>query len=97
VREFNDDHGNSWTATVSVRKGLDYKGRYSLVFHPTGEPEPLLNLADVRWNSEKTALRTVETMSEVELRRRLRWAVDRSKSRPSSGPRRSHSPGAPVS
>lgn len=80
MREFNDEHGNSWTATTAIREGLDFKGRYSLVFHPTGEAEPLVNLDDVRWNSEKTALRTVETMSDVELRRRLRWALGRSES-----------------
>lgn len=84
MRKFNDALGNSWTATVAVREGLDFKGRYSLVFHPTGETDPLLTLDDVRWNSEKTALRTVETMSNVELRRRLRWALDRSESVPGS-------------
>jgi hypothetical protein len=34
-------------------------------------------LVDVRWNSERTAERTLATMSVVELRRRLRSAQGR--------------------
>ncbi len=77
MREFNDEQGRSWTASVGNRDGLDYKGRYFFVFHPTGEEAPRLRLEDVRWNSEKTARRTLETMSDVELRRRLRSARGR--------------------
>ena len=34
-------------------------------------------LSDVRWNSEEVASRTLKTMSDVELRRRLRSARGR--------------------
>lgn len=78
MREFNDRSGRSWTATIGSRDGLDFKGRYYLVFHPADEEEAELPLEDVRWNSEKTARRTLETMSDVELRRRLRSAKGRS-------------------
>ena len=36
-----------------------------------------VSLDDVRWNSERSAARTLETMSVVELRRRLRSARGR--------------------
>lgn len=60
---------------------MDYKGRFYLVFRPeeegeAGGPEQL-PLRDVRWNTERTARRTLETMSVVELRRRLRSAIGR--------------------
>ena len=39
-----------------------------------GDP---VELTDVRWNNERTAQRTLDTMSVVELRRRLRSARGR--------------------
>lgn len=76
MRRFEDAQGNVWTATVRQRVGPDYKGRYYFWLEPAagGEGVPML---DVRWNSERTAQRTLETMSEVELRRRLRSALGR--------------------
>jgi hypothetical protein len=61
---------------VRERPGPDYKGRYYFWVEPEGGGEgvPLL---DIRWNSERTAERTLATMSEVELRRRLRSALGR--------------------
>jgi hypothetical protein len=78
VREFTDEEGRRWTATVRTDQGPDYKGRYYLVLRPREESQgDGLELGDVRWNSERTARRTLETMSEVELRRRLRIALGR--------------------
>ncbi|MSR36352.1 MAG: hypothetical protein EXR95_06875 [Gemmatimonadetes bacterium] len=76
MREFTDAQGAVWTATVRERTGPDYKGRYYFWVERRdgGEGVPLL---DVRWNSEPTAARTLATMSEVELRRRLRSAIGR--------------------
>jgi hypothetical protein len=75
-RAFSDETGTPWTATVRRRDGTDYQGRYHLVLRePDGGAE--VELQDVRWNSEYTARRTLETMSEVELRRRLRSARGR--------------------
>lgn len=79
MRTFLDDNGTTWVASVREREGDDYKGRYWFVLTPEdavaerGEVE----LIDVRWNSLKTAKRTLLTMSETELRRRLRSAVGR--------------------
>lgn len=77
MREFEDRNGHRWTASVRQEKGTDYKGRYYLVMRPRdGEGE--VALVDIRWNSERAARRTLETMSVVELRRRLRQATGRS-------------------
>lgn len=76
MRQFVGDDGNTWTASFRAEETGDYKGRLYLVFSGAEEDESL-PLKDVRWNSEQTAERTLETMSEVELRRRLRSALGR--------------------
>jgi hypothetical protein len=76
MRQFEDAGGRGWTAAVREREGPDYKGRYYLWLSPADGGDGVA-LLDVRWNSERTARRTLATMSEVELRRRLRSAVGR--------------------
>ena len=76
MREFTDGEGAGWVATVRERQGPDYKGRYYFFLEPRSGGEGVA-LLDVRWNSERTAQRTLDTMSQVELRRRLRSAVGR--------------------
>jgi hypothetical protein len=75
MREFTDRDGAAWTATVRSADGPDYKGRHYFVLRAADAEE--VELADVRWNSERTARRTLDTMSLAELRRRLRSAVGR--------------------
>lgn len=77
MRSFEDARGRTWTATVQEEPGADYKGRYYLVMAPVDASNERFALTDVRWNSPRTARRTIETMSLVELRRRLRQAVGR--------------------
>ena len=78
MREFQDEGGSSWIATVGEEAGTDYKGRYFFVVSSKDDAaRSPVSLSDVRWNSQRTAERTLRTMSEVELRRRLRWAVGR--------------------
>ena len=79
MRDFTDAEGRNWTATTAEETGADYKGRLFMVLRPT-EDDDEVELRDVRWNSERTARRTLQTMSVVELRRRLRAAVGRSAS-----------------
>lgn len=79
MREFTDSAGQSWIATAVADEGTDYKGRFHLVMNPSAGGDSV-ELHDVRWNSERTARRTLETMSVVELRRRLRAATGRSTS-----------------
>ena len=84
MREFTDVEGRPWIASAVEEEGTDYKGRFHLVMSPAGGDE-VYALEDVRWNSERTARRTLETMSVVELRRRLRAAVGRGVSTRTTG------------
>jgi len=77
MREFTDHDGRAWTAAVGEDAGPDYKGRFYLVMQPAGQAGEAIPLVDVRWNGGRTAQRTLDTMSVVELRRRLRSAVGR--------------------
>ncbi len=77
MREFKDEAGVGWVASVQEREGDDYKGRFTFVVAPVGNGSQGFPLEDVRWNSQKTAERTLMTMSEKELRRRLRIARGR--------------------
>jgi hypothetical protein len=80
MRAFTDSAGTTWHASVQERQGADYKGRFEFVVWPDGgnPGEDGFPLEDIRWNSQETAERTLRTMSELELRRRLRSAVGRS-------------------
>ena len=75
MRQFQNDDGKTWTAAYAQEDGEDYKGRVWLVFKDDADGE--FPLTDVRWNSVETAERTLNTMSGVELRRRLRSALGR--------------------
>jgi hypothetical protein len=78
MKVFRDDNDSAWEASVRERPGRDYKGRYYFFLRPqSGDDRDGIALLDVRWNSERTAQRTLDTMSEVELRRRLRSARGR--------------------
>jgi hypothetical protein len=77
MKHFSDSEGRGWTADVAEREGADYKGRFFFVLRPSGDEGGEVALTDVRWNSERTARRSLETMSDVELRRRLRSARGR--------------------
>ena len=81
LRHFTDDEGVRWTAAVESDGGSDYKGRHYLIMRAGDSGGRGVHLRDVRWNSLKTAKRTLATMSGVELRRRLRSAVGRARSR----------------
>lgn len=76
MKQFLDDGGVVWIARVNERPGEDYKGRFGFVLAPDGDG-PQIELEDVRWNSRKTAERTLRTMSTVELRKRLHSALGR--------------------
>ena len=79
MREFTDEGGTGWVASVAERPGDDYKGRFFFLIAPSeGGAEEAVSLEDVRWNSSRTAERTLKTMSDLELRRRLRSARGRS-------------------
>lgn len=78
MKVFEDEQGRSWVATVRARPGKDYKGRYYFFVKPEdGEDADGIALLDIRWNSERAAQRSLDAMSGVELRRRLRSARGR--------------------
>jgi hypothetical protein len=81
VKEFTDTDGRRWIASAVEETGTDYKGRFYMVLSPA-EGGNEIALREIRWNTERTARRTIETMSEVELRRRLRSAQGRSSPAP---------------
>ena len=85
MREFTDAENRRWRAVAREEPTLDYKGRYFLVLEPVdGQAGEALELPEVRWNSERTAARTISTMSAFELRRRLRSALRRKVEMPAS-------------
>jgi len=73
MRQFSDHTGSQWAASVHRADGPDYKGRFFMVLE--NDSGRVISLEDIRWNTKETALRTLQTMSDVELRRRLRSAV----------------------
>jgi len=77
MKTFTDASGRGWIASVREEEGPDYKGRWFLVLEAEDRSGERLELQDIRWNGERTARRTLETMSAVELRRRLRAALGR--------------------
>lgn len=78
MRQFVDDRSDPWVAFVARAEGGDYKGAFYFVMKRAGDGGgDSVALTDVRWNSTRTAERTLATMSDVELRRRLRSALGR--------------------
>ena len=74
--EFADETGASWTAAVAEQPGPNYKGRFILQI-ASADGDQVFTLPEVAWNSTQAAQRTLDTMSEVELRRRLRACLRR--------------------
>lgn len=77
MRSFSDEMGRGWIATAHEEMTPRHHGRWHLVLHPEGAPSETLMLPEVRWQTRETAERTIRTMSETELRRRLRIARGR--------------------
>ena len=78
MRSFIDESGQDWIVTAKEEETPRHHGRWYLVFQPNGGADGQeLSLPEVQWQNRATAERTILTMSEVELRRRLRVASDR--------------------
>lgn len=71
MRSFTDSDGSAWVASAREENSPRHHGRWYLVFHPENEPDRLLGMPEVRWQTRATAERTLATMSLFELRRRL--------------------------
>lgn len=77
MKRFTDDGGREWVATALEEETPRHHGRWYLVLHPADGSGPELMLPEVRWQTRETAHRTLRTMSDFELRRRLRIASGR--------------------
>ena len=77
MRNFLDDQGREWTATAREENTPRHHGRWYLVFHPASDEGTLTPLPEIRWQTAQSAQRTLLTMSEFELLRRLLAARSR--------------------
>jgi hypothetical protein len=69
MRSFTDDAGTEWIADAHEEDTPRHHGRWYLVFR-SGEQE--LPMPEVRWQTRSSAERIIKTMSDFELRRRLK-------------------------
>ena len=77
MKRFTDEKGGAWIATALEEDTPRHHGRWYMVLRPEGGSEAELMLPEVRWQSLHSAERTLATMSDFELRRRLRIASRR--------------------
>lgn len=84
MKKFSDENGQLWTATAAEESTPRHHGRWFLVFHPEQDPSRHYALPEVRWQTADTAARTLRTMSDFELRRRLKSVLLRHEAEPVS-------------
>lgn len=77
MRPFTDEAGTPWSAGALEEDTPRHHGRWYLVLRPADSEDILLPLPEVRWQTSASARRTLQTMSEFELRRRLHTAQRR--------------------
>jgi hypothetical protein len=71
MRSFSDENGQVWQAEVHEEQVPRHHGRWYLVFKQGNGAAPL-PMPEVRWQTRSSAERILNTMSEFELRRRLK-------------------------
>ena len=85
MKSFTGEDGRKWTATALEEETPRHHGRWYMAIRPAGAeegggsqpPAEALALPEIRWKNRHTAERTLTTMSDFELRRRLRIALKR--------------------
>jgi hypothetical protein len=77
MKQFTDEAGRTWVASAREERTPRHHQRWYLVFHPATDESVVLALPEVRWQTRATAQRTLRTMSEFELRRRLHTVRER--------------------
>ncbi len=85
MKTFTDERDGEWVAMAREEDTPRHHGRWYLVLHPAGAPDEALAVPEVRWQTRATAERTLRTMSEFELRRRLRLGLGRAGGRKGAG------------
>lgn len=82
MRVFKDENGNAWVATAAEEATPRHHGRWYLVFHPEHDATNVYDVPEIRWQTAATAKRTLDTMAEFELRRRINTAQLRHRAEP---------------
>jgi hypothetical protein len=77
MRSFVDAQGRAWVASAREEDTPRHHGRWYLVFHPADDDADVLPIPEVRWQTRATAARTLDTMSDFELLRRLNGVLGR--------------------
>lgn len=77
MKEFADETGARWVASAREEQTPRHHGRWFLVFHPAQDDSAVFSMPEVRWQTAATARRTLQTMSDFELRRRLHVVRER--------------------
>jgi hypothetical protein len=77
MREFADADGARWIAGAIPESTPRHHGRWFLVLHPVDDDTAVMSMPEVRWQTRATAERTLLSMSEFELRRRLHVVHER--------------------
>lgn len=77
MKPFTAEDGREWVATAREEDTPRHHGRWFMVLRPADDGDLELAVPEVRWKSSHSAQRTLATMSEFELRRRLRIATRR--------------------
>lgn len=77
MKTFKAENGDTWVAAAAREETARHHGTWYLVLYREGAPSDRLAVAEVRWQTRATADRTLRTMSDFELRRRLNSAIER--------------------
>lgn len=75
MKTFIDENGSSWVASAREEETSRHHTRWYLIFE--GSDGSVLATPEVRWQTRATAERTLRTMSDFELRRRLHIVRER--------------------
>lgn len=75
MRSFSDTMGREWIANAREEETPRHHGRWFMTFQLASAVSPAeFALPEIQWQNRGTAERTIRTMSEGELRRRLEVA-----------------------
>jgi hypothetical protein len=85
MRTFTDESGREWVATTREEQTPRHHGRWHLVFQPADRSSVVLPMPEVCWQTAATGDRTLLTMSEFELRKRLAIVLGRAGAPPVRG------------
>lgn len=77
MKQFTDENGRGWVARPAEEPTPRHHGKWYLVFESADQTGEAYPVPEFRWQNQPTADRTLRTMSDFELRRRLQSALIR--------------------